>query len=279
MMQMLKFLLLFGAILSVVSATAHAQQPNFQEKERQLVREQRAVIVNGVQETWQLVWDGEPSTVCGPEEVYMAITCPCAGVAYTEHGKLSLVRKRGDQEVERMDLQLLFGKSDHPVADKVEGAAYLVRWPLESGDFERENRGDLKLVAEIKRRSAPIIMQFADYDRDGQATEFLIQVGTLPCGKLQFAAVGVSTKELHLHALTSVAKPDTPLIMPLVAWQALLKGPGAHTVKTWACGDHGSDVRTELVVSAGDSQIDVKEREFSCPPDGQAEKLVKETAQ
>jgi hypothetical protein len=278
-MQMHKFLPLFGAILSIVSATAYAQQPNFQEKERQLVREQRAVIVNGVRETWQLVWDGEPSTVCGPDEVYMAITCPCAGFAYAEYGKLSLVRKRGDQEVERMDLRPLFGKSDYPAIDKVEGAAYLVRWPLESGDFERENRRDPKLVAEIKRRSAPIIIQFADYDRDGQATEFLIQVGTLPCGKLQFAAVGVSAKEPHLHALTSLAMPDTPLIMSLGAWQALLKGPGAHTIKIWACDDHGSDVRTELEVSAGDGQIHVKEREFSCPPDGQAEKLVKEIVQ
>jgi hypothetical protein len=57
-------------------------------------------------------------------------------------------------------------------------------------------------------------MKVADYDRDSEATEFLIQFGTLPCGKSQFAAVGVSAKESHLHALTSVAKPDTPLIMP-----------------------------------------------------------------
>jgi hypothetical protein len=100
----------------------------------------------------------------------------------------------------------------------------------------------------------------------------------LPFGKLQFAAVGVSATKPDLHALTSVAKPDAPLIMPLAAWQALLKGPGPHTVPTWACGDHDSDVRTELVVSANDGQIYVKHREFSCPPDGQAEKLVKETA-
>jgi hypothetical protein len=178
-----------------------------------------------------------------------------------------------------MDLGPLFGKSDYPEANKIEDTAYLVRWPRESGDFERENRGDPKLVADIKRRSAPIIMRLGDYDRTGRATEFLIQVGTLPCGKLQFAAVGVSATEPHLHALTSVAKPDAPLIMPLGAWQALLKGPGPHTVPTWACGDHGSDARTDLVVSASDGQIHVKDREFSCPPDSQAEKLVKETAQ
>jgi hypothetical protein len=83
-------------------------------------------------------------------------------------------------------------------------------------NLDREDRGDPKLVTDIERRPAPVIMKFADYDRDGEATEFLIQVRTLPCGKSQFAAVGVSAKESHLHALTSVAKPDTPLIMPLL---------------------------------------------------------------
>jgi len=243
----------------------------------QVVREQKNVMVEGTKETWRLVWGNKPGTVCGPDEVYMAITCPCSGWAYAEYGELSLVRNRGSREIERMDLGPLFGKFDYPEANKVAGSAYLQRWPLKLSDLDRENNGDPHLIAEIERRPAPDVMKFADYDRDGAATEFLIQVETLPCGKLQFAAIGVTKTIPHLHALTSVAHPNTPLIMPLTAWQALLQSPGPTAVQMWACGDHGSETRSELVVSAISGALRVKDRKYSCPTKGEAEKLIKET--
>src|SRR6266568_6921003 len=267
-----RFVAILGFTSTMVMTAAHSD-----ETSKQYVREQRTVSVQGVKETWQLVWDGKPSTVCGPDEVYMAITCPCSGFAYAEYGKLWLVRRRGGREIERMDIVPLFGKSDYPEATKVKGTAYLQRWPLEINDLDREDRGDPKLVSEIKRRPAPTIMQFADYDRDGNATEFLIQVGTLPCGKLQFAAIGVSANEPHLHALTTVGKPDVPLIMPVNAWEALLKSPHPHTVTTWPCGDHGSDVRNDLVVSARKGEIRVKSLSLSCPSDNSTGRLIEET--
>lgn len=245
--------------------------------DKQVKREQRPVVIDGTRETWRLVWEGKPATVCGPDEVYMAITCPCSGWAYAEYGKLSLVRIRGGREIERMDLRPLFGKFDYPEADKVVGSAYLQRWPVMFSDMDRENNGDPNLIPEIKRRPAPEIMKFADYDRDGAPTEFLIQVGTLPCGKLQFAAVGVTRTVRHLHALTSISHLDTPLIMPEAAWQALLKNPGPTAVPIWTCGDHASETRSELVVSANDGEIRVKDREYSCPADGEVERLLKET--
>lgn len=207
----------------------------------------------------------------------MAITCPCSGRAYGESGKLSLVRNRGGHDFERMDVGPLFGKFDAPEAAKVEDPAYLPHWPLKLSDLDREDHGDPTLIAEIKRRPATEIMKFADYDRDGAATEFLIQVGTLPCGKLQFAAVGVTKSDPHLHALTSIAHPETPLIMPEAAWQALLKGPGPTVVPIWECGDHGNDGRSTLVVSAKAGAITVKDREYSCPAAGKAATLLHET--
>jgi hypothetical protein len=193
--------------------------------DEQVVREQQTVTVGDATEAWRLVWDGKPSTVCGPDEVFMAITCPCYGWAYGEYGKLLLVRSRGDQEIERLDLRPLFGMFDYPDAQKVAGTAYLQRWPLKLSDMDRETSGDRHLIAEIKRRPAPKIMKVADYDREGSQTEFLMQVGTLPCGKRQFAAIGVTRTVPHLHALTSVSHPERPLIMPEAAWQALLRSP------------------------------------------------------
>src|SRR5262245_47230923 len=138
-----------------------------------VVREQRTVVVAGVEEVWQLVWDAQPAPVCGPEDISNATTCPCAGVAYGEHGKLSLVRRRADKEVERMDLRPLFGLDPFDAPGDVGDSAYLQRWPLKDDDVEREKR-EPNLVAEIKQRPAPTIMTFADYDRDGRATEFLL---------------------------------------------------------------------------------------------------------
>ncbi len=40
-------------------------------------REERAVIVDGAHETWQLVWDGAPKPACGIEEADMADTYNC----------------------------------------------------------------------------------------------------------------------------------------------------------------------------------------------------------
>jgi hypothetical protein len=260
-------LLLGHAALQLVTSARAA--------DKEVVREQRAAVIDGARETWRLAWEEKPAMVCGPDEVDIATTCPCSGVAYAEYGRLSLVRNRNGRDVERMDLRPLYNKFDYP-EDKVNGSAYLQRWPLKLSDVDREFKRDPTLVAEIKRRQPPEIMKFADYDRDGAATEFLIQVGTLPCGKHQFAAIGVTKTDRRLHALTSVSHPDTPLIMPEAAWQALLKEPGPTVVQTWTCGDHGSETRTELVVSANDGAIGVKEREYSCPASGEAEKLLEE---
>jgi hypothetical protein len=242
-----------------------------------VVREERAVTINGASETWRLVWDAPPATVCGPEDVSLATTCPCSGLAYGEYGKLSLVRTRDGREVERMDLRPLFGQFDDP-DDKVAGLAYATRWPLAQTDADREARHDGGLIADIKRRPAPVIMTFADYDRNGAATEFLLQVGTLPCGKNQFAAIGVAG-DGRLRALSSAAHPDAPLTMPLGAWQALAKSDGPTVVPTLTCGDHGSDSRVELVVSAAKGVIRVKSREYSCPAKGKSEKLIQEVEQ
>ena len=241
-----------------------------------LIREQRSVTVAGVRETWQLVWEEKPQSVCGPEDMATAITCPCAGTAYGEQGKLALVRKRSGTEIERLELGPLFGQFDGPDPD-TPGIATLIGRPMLEGDFKRDQNGDPKLLAEIAQRPTPPVMRFADYDHDGAETEFLLQVGTLPCGKVQYAAIGVSATNPHLHALGSAAHPEATLAMTLPAWHALLLKPGGSTVQLWACGDHGSDRRSELDLSAGKDGIHAHERDFSCPADESAAKVLQES--
>ena len=251
----------------------------------QRLRDQAVVTVRGVKETWQLVWGDKPVPVCGADDVVSSITCPCSGFAYGEAGHLSLVRRHGGEEIQRMSLGPLFENAEHPFVDYKTGdagikdAAYLNRRPLVLDDLRREEAGDSTLAAEIARRPQSKVIRPADYDHDGGATEFLLQVGTEPCGKHQFVAVGVSKDNPNLHALVSARKPDEPLVLPLQVWEALRKQQGPATVSTWDCGDHGAENRTEMVVSAIAGQIHVRERRFSCPENGSAEKLIEETDQ
>ena len=224
------------------------------------------------------MWDGKPGLACGPNEVWMASTCPCAGAAYAEIGHMLLVRLREGRPIEHLDLRPLF-RANANLDSPGEDVPFLQRWPAEDGELAREDRDDPTLVSDIERRAAPELMRFSDYARTGVPTTFSIQIGTLPCGKLQFAAVGVTRANPSLHVLSTTAKPAVPLIMAWPAWQALLSGPGPHTVPTWDCGDHGSERYAELVVQADRGQISVKQRQFSCTPDQHPGELLSQTDQ
>jgi hypothetical protein len=228
------------------------------------VREESAVAVRGVEELWQLVWIGKPSEVCGPDKIDEAITCPCAGFAYGEYGDLWLIRMRGGKEVERMDLGSIFARSEYPQASAGHGTGSVQRWPMQYNDFERYSHGDPNLQAEIRQRPLVPVMRFADYNHDGNATKFLLQVGTLPCAKQQFAAIGVSKDNPQLHALSSAELPNVPLIMSADAWFALLPGRAPQSIVTSECADHGGDTRRELVVSGSGGVIHVTERQTRC---------------
>ena len=238
----------------------------------QFLREQRSVTLGGRTETWQLVWQGRPKRICGPEDVETAITCPCTGFAYGEIGQLALVRKRGGAQVERMDLGPLF--ADLPFSPS-DGLAAMQWRPLQAGDFDAAADGSSpRFLAAVAKRAGPRVMQLADYDKDGVASEFLIQVSAGPCGHTDYAAVGISTANPRLHALSSAEKPGEPLIMPGRAWAALLGGKGVVT--SWPCGDHGADRQSDLVLSAQGGRISVRQRALSCPDDGSAGTVLEE---
>jgi hypothetical protein len=226
------------------------------------IREQRSLLVRGIEETWQLVWIGRYHPACPPDDMDSSTSMPCSGIAYGEYGNLWLVRRRHGREVERMDLRPIFGHFDYPDYYHMRGKAYVQRWPFESGDYGREGPA---FVAEVKRRPVSTIMKFADYDRDGHPTEFLIQVGTLGGGVQLFAAVGVSTLNPHLHAFSSVEKPGVPIEMKLRPWNALLTAPGPTRLTTWQCDDHDSPVQQDLIVSARQGKIHFREILLHCP--------------
>ncbi|MDE2219339.1 MAG: hypothetical protein KGJ52_03070, partial [Gammaproteobacteria bacterium] len=157
-----------------------------------LVRAQRAVRVNGVIETWKLEWETLPVPVCGPDDVAVALACPCAGFAYGEAGRLSLVRLRAGATREVLDLT---GFYRHEAVPGPGNLAVLQRWvpvPATAHDEDDDwhHASDLNFIARVRARGAADVMRLADFNHDGQANEFLLQVGTQGCGARRMVLVG-----------------------------------------------------------------------------------------
>jgi hypothetical protein len=260
-----RFLLCLSALFLLGAATGPGEW----------LREQKAVTVDGRPEQWQLVWHGRPKPICGPDDVEMAVTCPCTGFAYGEMGKLSLVRKRGGKVVERLALGPYF--EDLPASNS-DGLAAMQWRPMDPRDFDEalDQGPSPGFSAAVAKRRGPRVMNMADYDKDGNASEFLVQVSAGPCGHTEYMLFGVSKARPRLHAFGTADHPGDVLTLPGSAWQALLTTRGTAKVTAWPCGDHGSDVRQELLLSASGGAIRVRRKTWTCPENGEAERLIGE---
>lgn len=270
--------LIFAAVAIVALAGValfwwRGTQPEPIQVKPVLVREAKAVAIDGRAEEWRLVWQDKPSPVCWQEaEIDLAVTCPCAGIAYGEYGHLTLERRQAGKVVDSLALGSLYGEFDAPGGIPA-GMIPLRRKPFDdSRDSRMAFASPDELLAEIADRPDAPVMQLADYDHDGVAAEFLLNVGTLPCGKLQFVAVGVSRANPRLHAFGSADHPNRPLVMPKHAWDALLEDGARQRVVTWECDDHMSESHTELELSAANGRISAKGLSFACPFDAASDR-------
>ena len=255
-------MIVFGLVL-ITSTTAFAEGP------KPIICEERKIIIDGVEERWRLEWVNTPSPACGPDDPNW-MTCPCEGFAFGERGDLVLVRKRPEQKEERLRLGPLFSEAPAEV-----GEAVLQRWDVQARDYtESETPG---FASRLQARPIVQIMRFRDYDHDGRATEFLLQIGTLPCGKKMSVVVGVSRNNKRLHAFSSVGHPERPLVLQASHWESLLSAKGPLRVIHWRCGDHAADTEEEFELRAEKGRIYVTLREYECEEKGRG-RLIKEEA-
>jgi hypothetical protein len=233
----------------------------------EVVREQRSFMINGAPETWRLIWRGTPSdsNSCGPANPAMALTCPCSGVAYAQTGDLALERARPGAPPERMALTPLFAGSDM-LFDAKGTVAMLPRWRAQLSDIDNS-----PTPAAIAARPPVPIMRLRDYNHDGIAGEFLLQINTLPCGKHLMVAVGITRDNPRLHALTTAEHPERALALYPWQWQALARNPGPATIMDWPCGDHAADEETTMLLRTDHGRIHATRITSTCPdtPDAQ----------
>ncbi len=215
-----------------------------------LVREQHVVQVNGVSETWKLEWDALPAPACGPDDVSVAMACPCSGFAYGEAGKLSLVRLRRGAAREVLDLTGFFKTSSAPVDGNL---AVLQRWqavPASAHDEDDDwhHASDFNFLARVRARGPATVMRLADYNHDGRANEFLLQVGTAGCGRHLMVLVGVSKYNQRLHVFASADAPDEPLELEARTWEAVrMSAQPVHAVES-SCEQPGGGSESLVTV-------------------------------
>jgi hypothetical protein len=239
-----------------------------------LIRQQKTIIVDGVEEVWQLRWEKPPEPVCAADDAEVSLTCPCTGFAYGEQGNLKLVRNRPGSPEETLALDPFF--VDPGFGGHTAGASVVQRWqPVLGDDNDWKHANDKDFATEVRKRKPTDLMTFADYDHDGRATEFLLQVATKPCGKRQMVLVGISQSNPHLHVFSTPEKPHSPLVLASWEWEGLLKSEHLSIID-WQCGDHLSGVEWRASLEANHGVLHAKFQSFECQPGGSAVKMIEE---
>lgn len=226
----------------------------------EVVREERTVDVGGVTERWRLVWTAPPGEACPPDgDDGMWSTCPCAGFEFGQHGDLVLVRLRPGAPEERLPLAPLFADQETPAP-----GAVLAHRPVRKGDLDAASR---KGFARQVRGRAPVrVMELADYDHDGRATELVLQVGAGPCGHQQSVLVGLDARSPGLHAFGSVEEPGTPLVLERRSdWEKVRAAKGEVRLVQIPCGDHGAETEVAVTVRADGRGLHAKTSTKACP--------------
>lgn len=236
-----------------------------------MVREEQKIAVNGVSEVWRLEWKSSPKSICGPEDLSSSITCPCSGFAFGESGRLDLVRLANSREIDRLELSPLFEKlfSD-------QDGAVVQRWIVQEKDFKQNESEDF--VKQVQSRPIVSVMHFADYNHDGKATEFFLQTSVEPCGKIMGVVVGLGGTHPGLHPFGTATHPEKPLVMQKREWGDLLHSTAPIKVLDWRCGDHGSEIETELELSATNGLIQATRRVYECTEQGSRGRFLREQA-
>lgn len=238
-----------AAAESAAPAASAAPAPTSTSPATAVVREETTVTVDGVDETWRLEWRRPPLPSCMGDDWY---TCPCNGEEFGEKGSLDLVRARPGAGEERLNLDALFEERD----------ATLPRWQV--SDKERKS---LKVPTQLELQKRPLVklMNVGDYDHDGRATEFTLQVSSTPCGHQASVLVGIDRRNPKLHVfLESTTTKDDWMVLRPTEWDKVKEKVPQEFVEV-ACGDHGADEENTVRVTADDAGLHLTHASGKCP--------------
>jgi hypothetical protein len=218
-----------------------------------VVREEHTLTIGGVSERWRLEWERPPTPTCIDEA-----TCYCADFTYGEKGYLDVVRERPGEPEDRLHLSPFIGEEVEDGHGRSHvGQALLMRWPPMGSDGPHP-----PTLTELQDRRSASVMQFADYDNDGRATEFKVLTWNIaPCtlGRLSIV-VGIDRRNPRLHVFTA---DGSPLVLRKEAWESVRQHVPI-TVINIACGNHGSIEEDTSVIWRDGRGFHRKDQERAC---------------
>lgn len=272
-MYLIVFLIFLQSVTGLAAAQGEKQVGSVNNVS--IIQEERAIVISGVKEKWRLEWVSAPNPVCAPEEGFFVWgVCPCAGFEFGEEGELDLVRLRPKLPEERLHLTPFFQGQEKPGS-----AAVLRRWPVMKNDRDwamDADREDLEEFSKRVRSRSPVsVMNIADYNHDGIGAEFVLQVGSGPCGHQQAILIGIDRRNPHLHAFGTVEYPDRPIVLEhLDSWEKLLHSRGEITIIQMGCGDHGSEEQTEIHLRTDSQGIHATQYVYKCQQNNKLGPLI-----
>jgi hypothetical protein len=213
-----------------------------------VVRESVTVSVDGVDEAWRLEWRHPPLPECMSDDWY---TCPCAGFELGEKGDLDLVRQKPNAPEERLSLDALYEDRD----------AKLPRWAPTQAE-----RDTLAVPSQASLQTRPLVqvMKLGDYDHDGRATEFVLQIAAFPCGHTTSVVVGIDKNNPKLHIFSSVEQPKDWLTLESRSDWEKVRGQLPVTLVEVSCGDHGADQEEGVQISADAKGLHAEHKTKPC---------------
>jgi hypothetical protein len=232
-----------------------------------VVREEAKVTVDGKTETWRLVWRTPPKLACVEANEWWA--CPCNGFAFGEEGSLDVVRTRSDGSEDRLALDEKMVQRWIPTKAETDAA---MRAGIARGATDGD-AGAAKTRAELEGHQIAKVLNIGDYDHDGRATEFVLQVSAGPCWHKEAVLVGLERTNERLHVFvdeTPEPNPDPSLpsdpeitLEPSDWEKARVALP--RTFIRVPCGDHGAMEAQLLTLTRGPAGLRAKKHTRRCP--------------
>lgn len=207
------------------------------------VREQARVRVDGVDEVWRLrfVTPSRATPLPPPEER----TCADRYDAGFDAGEVVLERLRDGVVVDA----LTHIAGEHPVALRAPWQLY----GADHGSPERDLGNPWRTLLDV-----------GDYNHDGDATEFVVDLEHIACGHNSSAVVGVTRRNPHLHVLEWTNGGEMRLPNGGHLWEAVRASARGERV-SWPCGDHGAPEAETLRWSPAPGGLRASTQVRSCP--------------
>ena len=118
----------------------------------------------------------------------------------------------------------------------------------------------------MKKRPPVSILKLADYDHDGQATEFVHKISSGPCGHRPSILVGLDARGKRLHAFTANEDPASPLVLERPSdREKVREADGRVSIVQYPCGDHGTEQEETVTVWADARGPHARRSTKTCP--------------